>query len=139
MNPALTTPEAELSEADIAEALAQQQFHPADLNRDGVVDFYDLIILAREFGRSGVGFAADLNRDGVVDQADLALLEEVYTFAEPSETPPGQAMPEPPPPSTLDDLDEDEALSAAGEGTAGDDGAEGEEADETPAEPEGDG
>jgi hypothetical protein len=134
MNPALTTREAELSEADIAEALAQQQFHPADLNRDGVVDFYDLIILAREFGRSGVGLTADINRDGVVDEADLALLKEAYTFAEPSETPPGQVAPAPLAPPTLGDLEgagEDEAPSAAR-----DDAAQDEEAGEAPAEPE---
>jgi hypothetical protein len=77
------------------EALAAlEEFVPEDINRDGVVDFYDLIELARAFGQQGVNLPADINRDGVVDEADLELLRAAYTFGAPAETPPDH-LPEP--------------------------------------------
>lgn len=76
------------TEADVAALDALRTFRPEDLNRDGVVDFYDLDVLARSFGASGVNLAADLNGDGQVDAADLALLEAAYRFLPPSEQPP---------------------------------------------------
>ena len=41
-----------------------------DVNRDGVEDVYDLIIVAASFGRTGPN-PADVNGDGVVNIADL--------------------------------------------------------------------
>lgn len=57
---------------------------PGDLNRDGRVDFEDLLLFAEAYGRRGVNLPADLNGDGVVDAADLALLREAYTFTPPT-------------------------------------------------------
>lgn len=78
---------AELTPADIETLQARQTSVPEDVNRDGVVDFYDLVQFGREFGRTGVGLASDINADGVVDRQDLALLQDAYTFGAPSETP----------------------------------------------------
>jgi len=56
---------------------------PGDLNRDGRVDFEDLLLLAEAYGRRGVNLPADLDGDGVVDAADLELLRGWYTFDPP--------------------------------------------------------
>lgn len=71
------------------EALRQLRvFAPEDINRDGVVDFYDLAELAQAYGSRGVNLAADLNGDGVVDDADLEALRRAYRFSPPAERPP---------------------------------------------------
>lgn len=57
---------------------------PGDLNRDGRIDFADLLLLAEAYGRRGVNLAGDLDGDGVVGEADLALLREAYAFDPPS-------------------------------------------------------
>ena len=74
--------------ADIAALLARRDFPPEDLNRDGVVDFYDLAAFGRAYGSTGLNLAADFNGDGRVDDADLAILEAAYTFTQPSEQAP---------------------------------------------------
>lgn len=63
-------------------------FRAEDINRDGVVDFYDLAALGAAFGNRGVNLAADLNGDGVVDQADLELLRGAYEFLPPADSAP---------------------------------------------------
>jgi hypothetical protein len=53
----------------------------ADLNRDGVVDFIDLGMLARQYGTSGAAngiYSADINGDGIVDVIDLGILSKAY-------------------------------------------------------------
>jgi hypothetical protein len=57
---------------------------PGDLNRDGTVDFEDLLLLAEAFGSQGVNLPGDLNSDGVIDNDDLDLLRERYTFTPPA-------------------------------------------------------
>ena len=54
---------------------------PGDANGDGKVDFADLVILARNFGKtSGVTWAdGDFNGDGQVDFDDLVLLARHYS------------------------------------------------------------
>jgi hypothetical protein len=49
---------------------------PGDLNDDGVVDVFDLLILLGEWGPCGnpADCAADLNGDGAVDVFDLLML-----------------------------------------------------------------
>lgn len=74
--------------ADVEALRALQVFRPEDINRDGVIDFYDLAALAEAFGTRGVNLAADLNGDGVVDQADLETLRRAYQFLPPAEGPP---------------------------------------------------
>jgi hypothetical protein len=57
---------------------------PGDLDRDGRVDFEDLLLMAEAFGRRGVNLPADLDGDGLVDAADLDLLRESYVFDPPN-------------------------------------------------------
>ena len=67
---------------------AQQRFVPEDLDRNGVVDFYDLEAFGRAYGSEGVNLAADVDGDGRVDDADLQRLIDAYTFTPPREAPP---------------------------------------------------
>lgn len=68
-----------------------QLFVSQDINRDGVVNFYDLVALSQAFGRRDVNDPADINKDGIVDQGDVDELQSVYTFSDPSETAPGSS------------------------------------------------
>ena len=55
---------------------------PGDIDRDGKVDFADLVILARNFGKSGLTWdQGDLNGDGKVDFNDLVILARHYGAA----------------------------------------------------------
>jgi hypothetical protein len=83
--------------ADVQVLKAQRTYAPEDLNRDGKVDFYDLVLFGQAFGTQGVNLPADFNGDGRVDRQDLAMLESAYTFAPPSKTAPGQAPSTAPP------------------------------------------
>ncbi len=67
------------------------QFAPEDINRDGVVDFYDLFDLSKAFGPQGINSSADINQDGEVDSEDVRLIELAYTFSAPARTPRGQS------------------------------------------------
>lgn len=83
-----TAPEA----SDVAALRAHLTYAPEDLDRNGTVDFHDLVLFGQAFGRVGVNLPADFNGDGKVDAADLALLEKAYTFTPPSaSSPAGQA------------------------------------------------
>jgi hypothetical protein len=84
---ALTTSLAAPSTADVAELLALGRFEPADLTRDGTVDFYDLIALAETFGATGVNLAGDLDGDGTVGAADIDVLRSTYRFTAPGQPP----------------------------------------------------
>lgn len=54
-------------------------FQLGDVNHDGKVDFTDLVILARNYGKSSAAYAdADLNYDGKVDFSDLVILARHY-------------------------------------------------------------
>lgn len=44
---------------------------PEDLNEDGRVDTSDLVLIARDFGKTGANLTGDLTGDGAVDIADL--------------------------------------------------------------------
>jgi hypothetical protein len=76
------------TEQNVAAIAAARAADPADLNRDGVVDFEDLLILAERFGGRGVNLPGDLDGDGVIDERDLAILRESYTFTPLRTTPP---------------------------------------------------
>lgn len=88
MNPNITSTEAALSEADLDAIAALGLFPAEDLNRDGVVNFYDLAEFAAQYDQDSVSLAADLNGDGVVNDEDIAQLREAYVFSAPSETDP---------------------------------------------------
>ena len=45
-----------------------------DVNRDGVVNILDLVVIASQFGRAGQNQAVDVNGDGVVNILDLILV-----------------------------------------------------------------
>ncbi len=102
---------AELTDRERLALVTLQEFAPEDINRDGRVDFYDLVELASAFGQQGINLRADINGDGVVDEADLELLRVAYTFSAPAETPPANLLqPEPaelpPVPGVGEDFDE---------------------------------
>ena len=86
--------------ADVQALRAQRTYAREDLNRDGTVDFYDLVLFGQAFGTQGVNLPADFNGDGRVDRQDLTMLENAYTFAPPSKTGPGNSAPAPAPSST---------------------------------------
>ncbi|HKI57362.1 MAG TPA: dockerin type I domain-containing protein [Trueperaceae bacterium] len=77
------------SSADVQALQAQRTFAPEDLNHDGTVDFYDLVLFGQDFGTQGVNVPGDFNHDGRVDGQDLALLKKAYHFSPPSQTAPG--------------------------------------------------
>jgi hypothetical protein len=90
MNPSIS-PDDSLELGEFEKQLLEQLqlFVSEDINRDGAVNFYDLVALAQAFGRSGVNDPADINKDGLINQADVDELKKSYTFSDPSETPPG--------------------------------------------------
>lgn len=45
-----------------------------DVNRDGIVTIDDLILVATQFGQSGIGNSADVNGDGAIDVKDILLV-----------------------------------------------------------------
>lgn len=57
----------------------------ADINKDGIVDYKDLAVLAASYGKSvgepGFNPEADLNGDGLIDYKDLAILAFRYAGA----------------------------------------------------------
>jgi len=68
------------STEDAAQLLSALTNVPEDLNGDGVVDFYDFVLLGQTYGRVGTRVLGDLDGSGEVDDADVALLQERYTF-----------------------------------------------------------
>ena len=56
--------------------IIEEPLRPWDVNRDGVVDIFDLVIVSDFAGQSPLGleFNPDVNRDGVVNIFDLALV-----------------------------------------------------------------
>jgi hypothetical protein len=55
-------------------------YHPADVNQDGIVDDADLLEVLFTFGAQRCNLPADVNQDGMVDDADL--LEVLFAFGE---------------------------------------------------------
>ncbi|GIV07385.1 MAG: hypothetical protein KatS3mg017_0587 [Fimbriimonadales bacterium] len=53
-------------------------YHPADVNQDGIVDDADLLAVLFQFGARRCNLPADVTRDGIVDDADL--LEVLFAF-----------------------------------------------------------
>ncbi len=120
------------TEADVAMLRDARAYPPADLTRDGVVDFYDLAAFGEAFGSVGLNIRADLNGDGSVDDADLAILREAYVFTAPSRPPPSPEELVPAPGSTPNETPNETPDETPGE-------TPGETAPEIPApSPEGD-
>ena len=56
-------------------SLQYDEHKPWDVTSDGMVNIFDLVVVAHEFGKSSVGnTAADVNGDGIVNIFDLILL-----------------------------------------------------------------
>ncbi len=53
-------------------------YHPADVNQDGIVDDADLLQVLFSFGTRRCNQPADVNQDGIVDDADL--LQVLFAF-----------------------------------------------------------
>ncbi|MBI1929844.1 T9SS type A sorting domain-containing protein [Candidatus Poribacteria bacterium] len=47
---------------------------PWDVNGDGVVNVFDLVLIGSQFGKSGAGLAGDVNGDGTVNIFDLVIV-----------------------------------------------------------------
>ena len=89
MNPMKTASSpTELQSGDISTYEAFRDFVAEDVNRDGAVDFYDLVLLSQNYGRADFNNPADLNDDGLIDEQDVELLRNAYTFTPPSENAP---------------------------------------------------
>ncbi len=94
MNPALSPDDSsDLSEADALQLSVTVNAEKEDINKDGSIDFYDLVALSRVFGTADLNSAADLNEDGRIDNEDLELLRAAYSFSAPSETAPSLDAP----------------------------------------------
>jgi hypothetical protein len=52
---------------------------PKDLNQDGKIDIWDLIILGNNFGKTGSNLKADINQNGIVDIFDLVLIGKYFS------------------------------------------------------------
>jgi hypothetical protein len=89
MNPSIS-PDDSVELGNVERQLVEQLqlFVSEDINRDGAVNFYDLVALSQAFGRSGVNDPADITKDGVIDQSDVDALRQSYTFSDPSQTAP---------------------------------------------------
>ena len=67
-------------------------FPPGDANLDGKVDFADLLILARHYGRTGAAWSdGDFNGDGSAGFDDLVILARNYGTASAAPAMPGDA------------------------------------------------
>ena len=53
----------------------------ADVNRDGIVNILDLVVIASQFGSAGQNLVVDVNGDGVVNILDLILVAGTFDDA----------------------------------------------------------
>lgn len=61
-----------------AQPVQAQTTSEGDVNNDGKVDIFDLILVAKDFGKKEMGFTADLNSDGRVDILDLVVVAKNF-------------------------------------------------------------
>ena len=71
----LSDPEGEELPCTVREGVIIISHYPWDVNGDGVVDLFDLVLVGQHFGeRPPSESRADVNRDGTVDILDLVLI-----------------------------------------------------------------
>jgi parallel beta-helix repeat protein len=56
---------------DVAVNIPVEACDPVDINKDGVVNIFDLAAVASQFGQAGQGLNGDVDKDGVVNIVDL--------------------------------------------------------------------
>ena len=49
-----------------------------DVNRDGVVNIFDLVAIVSELGKTGANLVTDVNRDGIVNILDLVMVASMF-------------------------------------------------------------
>ncbi len=109
MNPSINADDkTELGEGEKELLKLLNLFAKEDINKDGNINFYDLVAISQAFGQRNVNDSSDINKDGLVNQADVDLLRKAYTFSDPSTTAPGQSTPENPEGQTGPELPEGE-------------------------------
>jgi hypothetical protein len=92
MNPSVTPDDrAELGEGEKALLKILNLFAKEDINKDGNINFYDLVAISQALGQRNVNDPSDVNKDGIVNQTDVDLLRKAYTFSDPASTPPNQS------------------------------------------------
>ena len=69
--------EATIESGEVTEAAKPAVEIVGDINRDGVVNIQDLVIVSARFGQTGQN-SADLNGDGLVDIVDLVLVANAF-------------------------------------------------------------
>ena len=63
-------------------------FPPWDVNKDGIVNIFDMVSVASQFNQSGQGLAGDINADGTVNVFDLVLVASHFAEATVATAPP---------------------------------------------------
>lgn len=63
-------------------------FPPWDVNKDGIVNIFDMVSVASQFNQSGQGLTGDINADGTVNVFDLVLVASHFAEATVATAPP---------------------------------------------------
>ncbi|GEM_PF-3686039 len=66
------------SQTSAEQAPTDEKLISADVNRDGLINIEDLVIVAHAEGQKGKGIAEDLNGDGEVGEADRQLVAALF-------------------------------------------------------------
>ena len=78
----LNSEEYEVLGQSVLEIAPPENMLPGDIDRDGIVNFADFLILSSNFGKSEVGEQeGDLNEDGIIDFADFVILNANFGSA----------------------------------------------------------